>query len=282
MKNFIRLLALGVGAVALTDGFNKELEVTHYEASSPKIPASFDGFKIAQISDYHCDTVPGVSYAVLREKPDIIVSTGDLADDEGSFKNALRLCERLVAIAPLYAVTGNHDLWRKDYSLFDRAIKSIGVTSLHNSRITIDKKGDAISLCGIDDPFTLNRQKALAYLDKSLSALGTQAGYNILLFHRANLFDALRDKGFDLILAGHMHGGHVRLPALLTNNKLGVGVAAPSSGWASGKILFPKYTAGRYGDSSCQMIVSRGIGNPMIIPRIYNRPEITVITLRHI
>ena len=85
----------------------------------------------------------------------------------------------------------------------------------------------------------------------------------------------LKNRGFDLILAGHMHGGQFRLPN-------GRGLVAPKSGWgANAPVFFPKYVGGHYRCKGTDMLVSRGIGNPMIIPRIFNRPEIVVVTLRH-
>ena len=72
----------------------------------------------------------------------------------------------------------------------------------------------------------------------------------------------------DLILAGHAHGGQVRIPLLHQ------GLFAPQQG------LFPRYTAGLHQYRSCAMVVSRGLGNPSTIPRMFNPPEIVVIELR--
>ena len=97
-----------------------------------------------------------------------------------------------------------------------------------------------------------------------------------MLFHRANLLDKLRDKGFDLILAGHLHGGQFRIP------KVG-GVLSPKSSLAGGeRMFFPKYFGGLYEYEDTKIIVSRGLGNPMVIPRIFNRPELVFIKLERI
>ena len=112
-------------------------------------------------------------------------------------------------------------------------------------------------------------------LSENLPKLPRYNGYDILLFHRANLFDRLKYRGFNLILAGHMHGGQFRIPK-------GRGVVAPKSSWGSkSSMFFPKYFAGHYHAPHTDMIVNRGIGNPMLLPRLFNRPEITVITLKH-
>lgn len=281
MKSILKAVKKTAVSVATAIGLDSRLETTSYEITSPKIPVAFDGFKIAHISDYHSDTLPGLTAAVLAVKPDIIVSTGDLTDDKGSYTPAVKLCQRLIHLAPVYAVTGNHDLWREDREEFERTVKDMGVTMLHNEGTALEKNGENIFLYGIDDPFTLNLKKSKERVREYASRIEKKDGYGILLFHRANLFDSVKDYGFDLVLAGHMHGGQVRIPKALTKSNNSIGLAAPSSGWASGEILFPKYTAGIYSGDDCQMIVSRGLGNPMIIPRIYNRPELVTITLRH-
>lgn len=273
MKKLLKTAAIAGGALCLLKGLDNRLEVTHYTISSPNIPNSFSGFKILQISDYHCDNVPGIIEEVRQESPDIIVSTGDLADDDGSYMPAVRLCERLSEIAPIYAVTGNHDLWRGDYNEFENELSRLGVKTLHDERVILSKDESKMSLSGIDDPFTLNNSKAAENIQSSLAKFSRFDGYDILLFHRANLFDLLKYHGFDLVIAGHMHGGHIRLPH--------GGLVSPRSSWTNGQsIFFPKYFGGHYKAPRTEMIVNRGLGNPTYIPRLFNRPEITVITLK--
>lgn len=273
MKKLIKAAALTGGALFVIKGLDNRLEVTHYNISSPKIPTAFNGFKILQVSDYHCDSIPGLIEEIKRESPDIIVSTGDLADDKGSYLPALRLCEHLADIAPVYAVTGNHDLWRSDYEQFERELSMTGVMTLHNERVILKRGSGEIALSGMEDPFALNGAKIAENIQNALSKFPRYNGYDILLFHRANLFEQLKHHGFDLILAGHMHGGQFRLPS-------GRGVVSPKSSWASKTpVFFPKYVAGHYRAQRTDMIVNRGIGNPMLIPRLFNRPEITVIIL---
>ena len=144
---------------------------------------------------------------------------------------------------------------------------------LHNERVLLKRGDDEIALSGIEDPFTMSSAKIAENIQNSLLSFPRYDGYEILLFHRANLFDQLKYHGFDLILAGHMHGGQSRLPS-------GQGMVSPKSSWASkAPIFFPKYVGGHYRAPRTEMIVNRGIGNPMLIPRLFNRPELTVITL---
>lgn len=275
MKKLIKAAAFTSGALIIAKGLDNRLETTHHTISSKKIPPEFDGYKIVQVSDVHSDDVPGLSAEIKNEKPDIIVSTGDLVHHKGGFDNALSLCDAMLDIAPVYAVSGNHDEWRSDFSDLQRMLKDLGVTLLKNKSMELEKNGAKIGISGIDDPFSVVSQKINEYLEDALKQLTLFDGYNILLFHRANWLDYFAKAGFDMIISGHMHGGQMRIPFV-------GGIMSPRSSWASGKpILFPKYVGGRYSFSDTELIVSRGLGNPMLIPRIFNRPELVSITLKH-
>lgn len=275
MKKIIKNLALAGGILCVVKGLDDRLETTHYLMESPEIPEEFNGFRILQFSDLHADSIPGLVDEIRNEAPDIIVSTGDLVHDKGSYAQGVRICKRLMEIAPVYAVTGNHDLWRADYSEFERELTDIGVRTLHNERVELIKGGAEIGLAGIDDPFSRDNARIKQTIKQSLRQIPKYEGYDILLFHRANLLDLLKNHGFNLILSGHMHGGQFRLPIG------GRGVISPKSSWNGSKLFFPKYFAGHYNSKKTQMIVNRGVGNPMIIPRLFNRPELTVVTLKH-
>ena len=275
MKKILKAAAFAAGGAVLARGLDSRLETTRHTIRSAKIPAEFDGYKIIQISDVHSDEVPGLISEIRLEKPDIIVSTGDLAHHTGGYEKAVSLIDTLLDIAPVYAVSGNHEAWRADYSRMNRALMDIGAKPLSNTSITLEKDGAQIGLSGIDDPFSVVSQKIRDYLDKAMSVLTPIDGYNILLFHRANWLDYFAASNFDLIISGHMHGGQMRIPYL-------GGVVSPRSSWASTKqVLFPKYVGGRYKIENTELIVSRGLGNPMIIPRVFNRPELVIISLKH-
>lgn len=273
-SKIFKYAAITGGALLAAKGLDNRLEVTHYTIASKKIPKEFDGFRIVQISDLHAQTVPGIVGEIKSENPDIIVSTGDLVHDTGSVEPAISLCKKLTEIAPVYAVSGNHDVRRSDYTEYMKKLQSTGVATLCNTSKTLFKNGDMITLSGISDPFSEDRNNINATIENSVNVLDSTDNYHILLFHRANHMDLLQNGDFDLILSGHMHGGQVRLPG-------GRGVCAPKSSWGSGyPMLFPKYFAGHYRNKETDMIVNRGIGNPMIVPRLFNRPEITVIILK--
>lgn len=270
----IKKLAFAAGAAFVIRGLDTRLEIVHYTISSKKLPKEFDGFRILQLSDYHNDTIPGLLEAVRSEEPDIIVTTGDMADDEGSYMSAVRLFRQLSEIAPSFAVSGNHEVWRSDYEDFVKASTDAGVRFLRDSTDIISCGDAQIALSGAEDPFSRDGSTMRLHAEQSIEKINIDKSvYNILLFHRANMFDIIRDKGFDLILAGHMHGGQFRLPS-------GRGLLSPKSGLGSNApVLLPKYFAGRFEFADTTMIVNRGLGNPMVIPRLFNRPEVTLITL---
>ena len=91
----------------------------------------------------------------------------------------------------------------------------------------------------------------------------------MLLTHRPERVGNYRGSGFDQVVAGHAHGGQVRIPGILN------GLFAPNQG------LFPKYAGGQYSQSDTIMIVSRGLARESTrIPRIFNRPELLLIELK--
>ncbi len=249
-------------------------EETAYRIRSPKIPTSFDGFKIAHISDLHSRPARGAGEIIKEQKPNITVITGDLLHDDGKdVDGTARLIEEILEVSPIYAVTGNHDLWRCGHEKIFRDFERLGVKFLRNEYVEIERNGEKFVIFGAEDPFSKVPQIISENVKKSLALANRSDGYKILLFHRANLFDEIKDYGFDLILAGHMHGGQFAVPHI-------GGAVAPSSSLLSGKrMFFPDYCRGvaEYGETT--MIINRGLGNTLPVPRWGNRPETGIITL---
>lgn len=274
MKTAIKIAVGTAAALLLAKGLDNRVETSYYSVSSPKIPKEFNHFKIVQISDYHNDPVPGLIEEISHEAPDLIVMTGDMTHDKfGTFTPAVELVKRLMKIAPCIMVSGNHDVWRSDYREFVRACKNAGAVFLQNERKAIVKNGQKIYISGMEDVFTKTRMQKT--INQYLENFSTTEEFQIMLFHRANALDSLKDYGFDLILSGHMHGGQIRIPGF-------GGLLAPLSSLGdNSKLFFPKYFGGRYESEKSVMIVNRGLGNPMPVPRFFNRPEIGVILLNH-
>lgn len=203
--------------------------------------------------------------------------TGDiLHDDCADIGRAARLMRTLCDISPVYFVTGNHDVRRPNHTkIFQKEFG--GAVFLDNSSTFWERDGAKIALCGIADPFSKLPARISQNVEESFSqmyaALSEFDGYKIMLFHRANLFDEIKDYPVDLILSGHMHGGQIRLPHL-------GGVLAPlSSALSHKRMVFPQYTAGRIDSGGKTMIINRGLTNTLPIPRLGNPCEIGIITL---
>lgn len=255
---------------------NITVKTTSFNIVNDSIPKSFDGTKIAHISDLH-NAQFGKDNSVLinilkSEKPNIIAITGDLVDYEHTdIDVAISFIKEAVNIAPCYYVTGNHEAWLgAKYSILEEQLINCGVIVLHNQTIRIEKEDEYIQIIGIDDPdyaknefiFGSSSDVITKEIEKSLMT----DGYKILLSHRPEMFKIYVEKNIDLILCGHAHGGQFRLPFI-------GGLIAPDQGF------LPEYDAGSYNDGKSTMIVSRGIGNSIIPIRFNNRPEIVFINL---
>lgn len=276
MNKYISSMLCAAAVGTAFAAFDCRLEVTHYSVNSNRLPPEFDNFKIAHISDCHGMKCPkGLLDVIVAASPDIIVVTGDLANDapSSSTETVLSLMSSLVKIAPCFAVSGNHDTWRCDYPDFVMQCKKIGVHFLQNETYMFSKGNASIAISGMEDVFT--KVRAFKKTKESLRHFSETDEYQILLFHRANALDAVKDFGFDLILSGHLHGGQIRLPFV-------GGLFSPlSSMTESESVLFPKYCCGLHEYKNTKMIINRGLGNPIIVPRIFNRPELGIITLRN-
>lgn len=278
-----KAVALIVCAVALlilviwTLWANTALQVNEYVISSDELPQSFNGFRIAQVSDVHCIDaeleVSNIYETVEASEPDIIVFTGDVLESSKGIATAKELLSDLVDISPCYYVTGNHEGYTLEsaYKEFEEYLGKIGITVLHDEAVQIEKNGEAITLAGIDDPdYVKNIRGGNGAVNSadSIRALLGEDSFSLLLSHRPELFDTYVEAGADLVLAGHAHGGQFRLPLI-------GGVIAPDQG------LFPEYDGGVYTEGKTSMILSRGIGNSTVPIRFNNRPEVVLVVLEN-
>lgn len=251
---------------------NTALEVNTYKLSSDRIPMEFDGFRIAQISDFHNTEFGEGNRKFLKllsdARPDIIVITGDLVDSRRTdVEVSLNLARELMKIAPVYYVSGNHEARIGEYQRLQNGLTDTGVTVLKDQVITLDRNGAYIQLAGIDDPAFRWGDDAESTARVLAEILPENSLYTIVLSHRPELFETYVDSEVDLVFSGHAHGGQFRLPFV-------GGLFAPKQGF------FPEYDAGVYEKDNTAMIVSRGIGNSIIPLRFNNRPEIVLAELR--
>ena len=246
------------------------IQVTVTQVGVHGLPDGFEGLRIVQISDLHGHEYGQDSEALLalvaQQAPEFIVVTGDLIDQESHLAMVPALARGLAAIAPTYYVTGNHEWAVGGVPRLKGILTECGVTVLSNQYVTLERNGDSLVLAGVDDPNGYADQKTPEEL---YGEIQREAGdlCTILLAHRNDRFDQYAAAGYDLVISGHAHGGIVRLPG--------------TDGLFSHDLdLFPSYTAGLYEENGSVLFVTRGLGNSGPSFRVFNRPEIAVLTLR--
>ncbi len=265
-KKFVRFLCfLLVGILLFWYVQNYSFTVTTTNIHSHKVSTPIT---VVQLSDLH-----GAEYgkdnkrlvsAVEKQSPDLICVTGDMFTngDTVGMDTAHTLMKRLVAIAPVYYVPGEHD----NNPLFIQEIKGYGVIPLLYDKETITVKNNKVTLYGINNVYYTDTFNLFREFDKP-----SEDSLNILLAHIPN-FEAFNWFGPDVSLCGDTHGGVAQLPLVgplyfdgqwfpqLTSNQQ----------YVTDKGLFQTYTGHVY--------VSGGLGNYPYPVRLFNRPELSVIT----
>jgi len=251
---------------------NHSLQVENFTCSLPQLPANFDGLTIVQLTDLHGakfgENNEDLFRAVSDASPDLIVITGDLLDQhqENVQPYIAGISDGLTAIAPTYFVTGNHEWARDDIKEVKQQLIDAGITVLSNAAVTLTSGEESIVLAGIDDPNGYADQKTPEELATEVYEAADDPFW-ILLAHRNTHFAPQYSLlGTDLVLSGHGHGGMIRLP--FTDGLI-----------STDRTLFPSYTDGFYKENGSMLFVSRGLGNSGKSFRLFNRPQVAVLTL---
>lgn len=279
MKKNTLIAAAAASAAGFVLYENYTLETERFVVSSPRIPGEFDGFRILQLSDFHCKSFGGKNQYLYRKideiAPDMIVMTGDMVSREAqSLDPFLRLCKYLGRRYSVYYTIGNHELDLSDRTLeaMFAALRGYGITILSNERAAISRGGASINLYGMWYSLHYYKNKYNNYrkhlkFDQAemIRLMGNcdASRYSILLAHNPLDFEVYSHWGADLTFSGHIHGGVIRL------GRYG-GLLSP------GRRLFPEYFAGEYQNKNGTLLVSRGLGGP----RLLNRPHLLVATLK--
>ncbi len=267
------VLAIGIGAAVFfyADYTKTHYAITFYQKTSPKLRGNV---RLAVISDIH-NREYGEGNAVLIDdlgalKPDLILFLGDMVTKtDDHYEPMLNLVKRLSQIAPCYGVLGNHESERI-YSFDDRQLpkrfEEAGLKLLRNAQTTVDVGSNRIQLIGLEgSEYGFDAYGGRAFMDK---VNFDPSAYCIVMNHVPITFASkLAAYGFDLGLAGHVHGGIVNLPLI-------GGLFSEEEG------LLPRYYAGEYALADQKsLIISRGMGDSRPIPRINNMPELVIIDI---
>ena len=256
--------ALAVTAVvALNDSLTTRL----YEVRSEKVR---EPVRLVLLTDLHsCAYGAGqrkLLDAVEAQHPDLVLLGGDIVDDDPSLdeENAWTVVRALAERYPTFYVTGNHEFWGGRPEELKRRMEAYGATVLEGACETVIFQGQPLGICGVDDP-AVGEESWEVQLDRA-AAEADPDYFNILLTHRPERVDRYEGRGFDLVLAGHTHGGQWRIPGLLN------GLLAPNQGF------FPQYAGGRYQIGESALIISRGLARESTrIPRLFDPPEAVVV-----
>ncbi len=264
------------------------IQVAQYEVLLPVLPASFDGFRILHMSDLHGKMFgkdqKTLASVIQAQQPDLIVCSGDMLDVSEREEGAafLALLRALDQRYPVYYGMGNHEqtlslLDTEVFAAFCENAQQAGAILLNNETASIERQSDSITLYGAN---TMGSHYAedgsVCWLGDNydLPTMGELLGHrqenrtSILIAHDPKWYPVYAQWGADLVLAGHIHGGVIRLPFI-------GGLLSPDRTW------FPQYDAGVYRSVGLTaMHVSRGLGDSMIPIRLFNRPDVSVIVLR--
>ncbi len=276
MLDYFILLAAFIVLAGFFVFENNDIVVSKFTYASERLPKAFEGFVIAQISDLHNKRFGANQKRIFQKlkdaNPDLIVVTGDVLDHRRyDFAPVIELMNGAKKLAPVVYVPGNHEESTGRYIEIKEALLRAGVTVLGDASYTVSRDDDTVTVLGVLDPaFSKLRQTRKTDASDMRRFLNTQYEENdftILLSHRAELLKLYSEVGVDLVFAGHAHGGQIRLPFI-------GGLYAPGQG------VFPKYTSGRHDAGNTTMYISRGLGNSVFPLRIFNRPELVVVTLK--
>ncbi|TCK98721.1 hypothetical protein EDC19_1155 [Natranaerovirga hydrolytica] len=281
LKNY-KLSTQLIRFISVIAGFcfwqNNIITTTYVYYDSQKVDELLSGYKIIHISDLHNKSFGRKQKRLIekieKQKPNIIVVTGDMIDRTSSNMNgAKNFILEAMEIAPIYYVTGNHEASSKQYKELELFLNQSGVIMLDNEHRIIKYNQKKINIIGLKDIGFINRKKysQKAIQQKVKNTLNNLKNdddnmINILLVHRPEMIDLYVETGMDLVFAGHAHGGQIRVPFIGP-------LYSPSQGF------FPPYAQGVVKKRDTTMVVSRGLGNSIFPLRLFNRPEIIVVTL---
>jgi predicted MPP superfamily phosphohydrolase len=287
---FISWLGLAVGGSifgTLVYGFGNKYryQVNRIKMSFKNLPAAFKGLKIVHISDIHSGSFmdkeaveKGVN-KILKEKPDIILFTGDLVNDRATeMTDYMDVFSKLNAPMGVYSTLGNHDYG--DYVQWESAEakkanleqlkevhKQMGWRLLMNEHIVLEKGSDRIALLGIENWSAKGNFGRYGKMEEAYAG-ADQYPFKILMSHDPSHWDAeVRTKysDIDLTLSGHTHG-------------MQFGVELPGFRWSPVQYMYRQW-AGLYETGNQKLYVNRGYGFIGYPGRVGILPEISVIEL---
>jgi uncharacterized protein len=265
-RRFLRAGAAGLAtAPFLLSGYGAAYASKAYAVQELTLPFGHS-LRVVQLSDIHAgvymtrEEIRRYADQVIALKPDLFVITGDFVSNSMLFlPDCLDELSRVRARYGIFATLGNHERWYGKLNELQRTFRRYGVQLLVNTHLAIQTQQGRFAVAGIDDLRTghPDLQAALQGLDSAIPTL--------LLSHRPEIFPQAAARGIPLTLAGHYHGGQIKL--LLP----GVAISLAH--------LRTSYPEGLYRINASHLYVSRGIGTTFTPVRLNAPPEVTLFHL---
>lgn len=252
--------------VALPGNQALQLEVNEKDVVVPRLPGALDGLTIAHLSDLHFTGALNREFFNLvvdqtnELAPDLVAITGDIIDKQECLPWISDVLGRLRANFGVFCVLGNHERRIRDTSLLTGAFEDAGLTYLGGRWVEVRARGHTMILAGNELPWF----RPAPDMTTCPKVLQKRRSPRVLLSHSPDRIQWARAHDFDLMLAGHMHGGQIRIPVI-------------------GPIVGPsyygvRYSGGVYYVEPTLLHVSRGVSGVQTL-RIHCRPELTKLVL---
>lgn len=266
MNRGLKKILLGLLILSIVFFIYNYIQISQFYVNRIKLKSSklTSGLKITQITDFHSNeriNLDKLFYEIEKFEPDLILLTGDIIDVKTKdLSFAFDLLAKTKRITDdVYFVSGNHELLNDLKEELYEGLKVNGITILDDESLVVEQNLNKINLLGAS--FFADQEDY-----KTLFEDIKDETYNLLLSHSPNRPIKYLDKKIDLILAGHTHGGQVRLPFI-------GGIIAPGQG------LFPKYDKGIINLGDTILYIDSGLGNSVFPLRLFNRVQITNIEI---
>jgi len=245
------VIFLGTASKGFADSFGS-VKIHQVPMYFSDLPSDLENFKILHLSDLHLgyyfnlDDLERLIARLRRYSFDLVLITGDLADDTKQLKDALNLIDQLPSSHGAFFSLGNHEHFR-DLGFILKTVEKSPVRLLRDESTAIQHKSAAFTLIGIDDPVFMHRNISgfLRTSVKKAMNRKNEDAFKILMSHRPRALDVSAEFGIDLILAGHTHGGQVGINRRSLFESVNI----------------EKYLWGKYAKGKSQLYTSSGVGH---------------------
>jgi predicted MPP superfamily phosphohydrolase len=246
-----------------------DFRVREVDVPLPGLPQDLDGLRVLQLSDIHLSAflseaeLARVIDRALELRPNLAVVTGDLISSRGDPLDAcIRQLARLKADAGVFGCMGNHERYARAERYTAEAGLRVGIRFLRGQAQQLRFGNSTLNLAGVDHQSLAGKQEYL----RGAERLIVPGACNILLSHNPDVFPVAAQQGYNLLLAGHTHGGQVTVEIL-------------DQSINPARFVTP-FVYGLYRSGASAAYVTRGIGTIAIPTRIGAPPELSVLRLR--